>query len=111
MQALSTSWPFLCGGGKVRKKKSVEDWIRGPIVRIDSSEEITARHVVEAIDIHIMPALVLVYEELADLCCENLSDHNKLQAENYLQIFHNTLVLLSRIEAEATGMQKKEVEP
>ena len=27
MQALSTSWPFLCGGGKVRKKKSVEDWI------------------------------------------------------------------------------------
>ncbi len=44
----------------MRKKKSVEDWIRGPIVR---------------------------------------------------QIFHNTLVLLSRIEAEATGMQKKEVEP
>jgi len=36
-------------------------------------------------------------------------DHNKLQAENYLQIFHNTLVLLSRIEA--TGMQKKEAEP
>lgn len=85
-----------------KKVKTLEDRMRGPIIRFDPEVGITADKVGDAIDIHAISPLTIAHSELCEMITgDPMDDNERERAWDYLAIMHNAIIMLARIGEEA----------
>lgn len=84
----------------IDKGMTVEEALRGSLMVKDPIDVKIALSVNSAIDFHVMPQLMLVYDELSGLIChfENKEVHEKACA--FLGVLSNAIRMLGQIENE-----------
>jgi len=85
-----------------RETKTLEDGMRGPIIRFDPEDGITADKVGDAIDLCVIPPLTIAHSMLCEMITGDPMDINERErAWGYLAIMQNAIVMLARIGEEA----------
>lgn len=88
--------------GQKPEMKTLEDGMRGPIIRFDTKDGITVEKVGDAIDIYVIPPLTIAHGVLCEMITGDPMDDNERElAWGYLAIMQNAIIMLTRIEEEA----------
>jgi hypothetical protein len=85
-----------------KETKTLEDGMRGLIIRFDPAAGITADRVGDAIDLHVIPPLTIAHSELCEMITgDPINDNERERAWGYLAIIQIAIILLARIGEEA----------
>jgi hypothetical protein len=85
-----------------REAKTLEDGMRGPVIRFDPENGITADKVGDAIDLYVIPPLTIAHNMLCEMITgDPMNDTERERAWGYLAIMKNAILMLNRIGEEA----------
>ncbi len=85
-----------------RELRTLEDSMRGPIIHFDKEDGMGLNHLSDAIDLHIIPPLVIAHSQLCEMNCgETMDRSDRETVSGYLAIMRNAIIMLTRIAEEA----------